>query len=170
MNSTSSAWLREQGDQSSSKWAVPEKSQSQRRPSGSGRTSLIFDAYTQHMRDDAQWLLSKPGDDSRQVERWLMWKDVDHWQAELSVFRQPEPCAKEKGMQLPVWKENTYLGKQRKSGKDTGGKVEMQPNLHVTLQGDKGEDKRCRLKCGPVLVPQRVLNRKIICPLLVSAS
>lgn len=56
------------------------------------------------------------------------------------VFRQPEPCAKETGTQLPVWKENTYLGKQRKSGKDTGGKVDMQSNLRVTLQSDKGED------------------------------
>lgn len=49
------------------------------------------------------------------------------------VLRQPEPCAKEKGMKLSVCK-NTYLGKQKKSGKDAGGKVEMQPNLHVTLQ------------------------------------
>lgn len=76
------------------------------------------------------------------------------------VFRQPEPCAKETGMQMPAWKENTYLGKQRKSGKDAGGKVDTQPNLRVTLQSDNGEDRRCRLKYGPVLLPQRLLNRK----------
>lgn len=81
----------------------------------------------------------------------------------------PKPCAKEKGRQLPVQRENIYLGKQRKSGRDAGGKVDMQPNLRVTLQSDMGEERRCRLKYGPVLVPQRVLNRKIICPLLVSA-
>lgn len=85
MNSTSSAWLREQRDQSSSKWAVPEKSHSQRRPSGSDRTSQIFNAYTQHMKGDAEWLLSKPSDDMRQVGRWLMWRDVDHWQEEQHV-------------------------------------------------------------------------------------
>lgn len=82
-------------------------------------------------------------------------------------MRKPEPCAKETGMH--VWKENTYLGKKRKSGKEAEGKEDMQPNLCVTLQSDKTEDRRCRLKYGPVLVPQRVLNRKIICPLLVSA-
>lgn len=83
------------------------------------------------------------------------------------VFRQPEPCAKETGVQLPVWKENTYPGKQRKSGKEAGGEVDMQPRLSVTLQSDKGQDRRCRLKYEPV--PLRVLNRKIICPLLVCA-
>lgn len=71
-------------------------------------------------------------------------------------------AAKETGMQLPVWKENTSLGK------DTGGKADMRHNLCVTLQGDEGEDSTCRLKNGPALLPQSVLNRKIICPLLVS--
>lgn len=77
MNSTSSAWLREQWDQSASKWAVPEKSHSQRRPSGRDRTSLIFNAYTQCMKGDAQWLLSKPGHQAGGEVT-----DVGHWQAE----------------------------------------------------------------------------------------
>lgn len=158
MNSTSSAWLREQWDQSSSKWAVPEKSHSQRRPSGRDRTSLIFNAYTQCMKGDAQWLLSKPGHQAGGEVT-----DVGHWQAEhVGSGSQGNRDA------AACMEGEHFLGKWRKSGKDTGGKADMQHNLCVTLQGDEGEDSTCRLKNGPALLPQSVLNRKIICPLLVS--
>lgn len=153
MNSTSSVWLREQWDQSSSKWAVPEKSHSQRRPSGSDRTSLIFNAHSQCMKGDAQWLLSKPGHQA----------GGGHWQAEhVGSGSQGNRDA------AACMEGEHFLGKWRKSGKDTGGKVDMQPKLCVTLQSDKDEDSACRLKNGLALLPQSVLNRKIICPLLVS--
>lgn len=136
-------------------------------PQGVTGHPIIFHVHTQHMKGDAQWLLSKPADEAggevTDVER------CGSLTSRARVFRQPEPCAKQTGMQLPLWRENTYLGKQRKSGKDAGGKVGVQPNLCVTLQSDKGEERTCRLKHGPVLVPQRVLNRKTVCPLLVSA-
>lgn len=145
-------------------------------PQGVRGHPIIFNAYTQSMKGDAQWLLSKPADDSRQVGRWLVWRDVGHWQAEHMCSGTKALCQGDReaaacteGEHLPWKAEEVRKGRWGQSGHAAqpacdiaewyGWREEMQTEVWTSSRSTEGLEQKNNLPFAGLCILRRKAKR-----------